>query len=326
MKVPTGTGLLVAALLAAGAAQAQAQAQAYPAKPVQMIIPLAAASAADVMLRIVAQKMAENMGQQIIIENVPGASGLIGGERTARAAPDGYTLGGFSDTVISTVPLMYSKAGYDSFKSFAPVSMVAGITVTMFVHPSLPAKTVAEFIALAKSRPGQIDYASGGNGSPMHVMMAMFEQATGTSLTHVPYKGSTQAVLDIVSGRVPVMITSLAAVLEFIRAGKLRSIGVASRQRSVLVPDVPTISEAGVPGFVALPWSAIFVPQNTPAAIVERLNAEVVKAVGDNGVRQRLLALAFEPGAGTPEQLGAETRAAHTRMAKLVKDLGLTVN
>ncbi len=314
--------VIAALLLAAGATQAQT----YPAKPIQMIIPLAAASAADVMLRIVAQKMADNMGQQITIENLPGASGLIGGERLARATPDGYTLGGFSDTVVSTVPLLYPKAGYDPFTSFVPVGMVAGITVTMFVHPSVPAKTVKEFIALVKSRPGEIDYASGGNGSPMHVMMEMFKSATGTALTHIPYKGSTQAVLDIVSGRVPVMITSLAAVIEYIRAGKLRSLGVGSRQRSSLVPDVPTLSEAGVPGFVALPWGAIFAPQNTPAAAVERLNAEIAKALGDSAVRQRLLALALEPAAGTTEQLGAETRAAHARMAKLIKEIGLKVD
>lgn len=320
------TGLLVAILLATASAHAQPQLQTYPAKPIQMIIPLAAASAVDVMLRIVAQKMADNMGQQITIENVPGASGLIGGERLARAAPDGYTLGGFSDTVVSTVPLLYPKAAYDPFTSFAPVGMVAGITVTMFVHPSVPAKTVGEFVALAKARPGQIDFASGGNGSPMHVMMEMFKAATGTSLTHVPYKGSTQAVLDVVSGRVPVMITSLAAVIEFIRAGKLRSLGVGSGQRSSLLPEVPTLSEAGVPGFVVLPWGAIFAPQNTPAAAVERLNAEIAKALGDNAVRQRLLALALEPGAGSPEQLGLETRAAHARMAKLIRDIGLKLD
>lgn len=318
-------GIAAALACALAVAAPAAPAQTYPAKPVQVVIPLAAASAVDVMLRLVLQKMADNMGQQVTVENVPGASGLIGGERVARAAPDGYVLGGFSDTVVSTVPLLYPKA-YDPFAAFAPVGLAAGITVTLFVHPSLPAKTVGEFVALSKARRGQLDYASGGNGSPMHVMLEMFKSATGADLQHVPYKGSTQAVLDVASGRVPVMMTSLAAVIEYIRAGKLRSLGVASRQRSPLVPEVPTLAESGVPGFVVLPWGALYAPQGTPPAVIERLGAEMVKALNDGGVRQRLLALALEPGAGTPDNLAAETRAAHARMAKLIKDIGLRLD
>lgn len=318
-------GIAAALACALAVAAPAAPAQTYPAKPVQVVIPLAAASAVDVMLRLVLQKMADNMGQQVTVENVPGASGLIGGERVARAASDGYVLGGFSDTVVSTVPLLYPKA-YDPFAAFAPVGLAAGITVTLFVHPSLPAKTVGEFVALSKARRGQLDYASGGNGSPMHVMLEMFKSATGADLQHVPYKGSTQAVLDVASGRVPVMMTSLAAVIEYIRAGKLRSLGVASRQRSPLVPEVPTLAESGVPGFVVLPWGALYAPQGTPPAVIERLGAEMVKALNDGGVRQRLLALALEPGAGTPDNLAAETRAAHARMAKLIKDIGLRLD
>ncbi len=300
-------------------------AQTYPAKPIQMLIPLATASAVDVMLRIVAQKMSDHMGQQIAIENQPGAAGLIGGERVARAAPDGYNLGGFSDTVVNAVPILYPKAAYDPINSFAPISMVAGITVVMFVHPSIPARNVKELVALAKARPGQLEFASGGNGSPMHISMEMFKSATGTNFTHVPYKGSTQAVLDVISGRVPVMITSLAAVLPSIKVGKLRALGVVSTQRSPLVPDVPTLSESGVPGFVFLPWGAIYAPQGTAKPIIDRLSAEVGKAVNDTTVRERLLALGFEPASSTPEQLREATRDGYAKMSKIIKDAGIKV-
>ncbi len=321
VKIAARLGAFCAAILLA----ASVHAQNYPAKPVLMLIPLGTASAVDVMLRIVAQKMSDNMGQQIAIENQPGASGLIGGERVSRAAPDGYTLGGFSDTVVNAVPLLYPKVPYDPFTSFAPVSMVAGITVVMFVHPSIPARNVKELIAFANARPGQIDFATGGNGSPMHISMEMFKSATGTSLTHIPYKSSTQAVLDVISGRVSVMITSLAAVLPSIKVGKLRALGIVSTQRSPLVPDVPTLSESGVPGFVFLPWGAIYAPQGTPRAIIERLNSEIGKAVNDTTVRERLLALGFEPASSTPEQLGPATRDGYAKMSKIIKDAGIKV-
>jgi tripartite-type tricarboxylate transporter receptor subunit TctC len=309
-------------MAAAGAVNAQA----YPSKPIQMIVPLGIATAADVMMRVVAQKMSENMGQQITVENHPGAAGLVGGERVARAAADGYTLGGFSDTVVNAVPLLYPKVPYDPFTSFEPVSMVAAITFVMFVHPSLPAKNLKEFIAFAKARPGQLDYASGGAGSPMHIAMELFKIATGTSLTHIPYKGANLGVVDVLSGRVPVMITSLATVLSNIRDGKLRSLGVGSPERSSLLPDVPTLSEAGLPGFTYFTWGAIYAPRGTPKPIIVKLNSEAVKAVNDAKVRERLLAMGLEPGSSTPEQLATATRNGHAKMAKVIKEAGIRLD
>lgn len=323
IRIASGVGVLcVASMAAAGAVNAQA----YPSKPIQMIVPLGIATAADVMMRVVAQKMSENMGQQITVENHPGAAGLVGGERVARAAADGYTLGGFSDTVVNAVPLLYPKVPYDPFTSFEPVSMVAAITFVMFVHPSLPAKNLKEFIAFAKARPGQLDYASGGAGSPMHIAMELFKIATGTSLTHIPYKGANLGVVDVLSGRVPVMITSLATVLSNIRDGKLRSLGVGSPERSSLLPDVPTLSEAGLPGFTYFTWGAIYAPRGTPKPIIVKLNSEAVKAVNDAKVRERLLAMGLEPGSSTPEQLATATRNGHAKMAKVIKEAGIRLD
>lgn len=323
IRIAFGVGVLCAAsMLTAGAVSAQA----YPSRPIQMIVPLGIATAADVMMRVVAQKMSENIGQQITVENHPGAAGLVGGERVARAAPDGYTLGGFSDTVVNAVPLLYPKVPYDPFTSFEPVSMVAAITFVMFVHPSLPPRNLKEFIALAKARPGQLDYASGGAGSPMHIAMELFKIATGTSLTHIPYKGANLGVVDVLSGRVPVMITSLATVLSNIRDGKLRALGVGSPERSSLLPDVPTLSEAGLPGFTYFTWGAIYAPRGTPKPVIDRLNAEAVKAVNDSKVRERLLGMGLEPGASTPEQLATATRNGHAKMAKVIKDAGIRLD
>lgn len=321
MKISSRLNLVCAAM----ALTAVVHAQGYPTRPIQMIIPLQAASAGDVMMRMVTQKMAENIGQQIVIDNQAGAAGIIGAERLARAAPDGYTIGAMGLSVLTFVPNLHRKVPYDPLKSFEPISMVAAVTFVMIVHPSIPARNVKELIALAKANPGQLDFSSGGNGSPQHIAMEMFRSATGISLTHVPYRGATQAALDVLGGRIPVMFTALSIVLSSIREGKVRPLGVASASRSSLLPDVPTVSESGVPGFTFASWNGIYAPQGTPRPIIERLNSETVKAVNDSVVRERLLGLGLEPGSSTPEQLGAETRNYHARMAKLFKEAGIKV-
>jgi tripartite-type tricarboxylate transporter receptor subunit TctC len=305
---------------------AQAHAQSYPNKGILMVVPLATASATDVLMRVVTQKMGESMGQQIAIENMAGAAGMLGGEKVARAAPDGYVIGGFSDSVVNGVPLLYPNVPYDPFTSFAPVGLTAWVTFVMMTHPSLPVKNAKEFVALAKAQREPMDYASGGSGSPMHIAMEVFKSVTGVKLTHIPYRGSITGVLDVTAGRVPVMITSLAPVLESIKAGKLHALGITSTQRSPLLPDVPTVSESGVPGFVYSTWQAIYAPRNTPRAIIDRLNAEMVKAVTDPGVKDRLIKMALEPVTSTPEQLATQTRTGYDKIAKIIKDAGIKID
>ena len=312
-------GIAALVLLLAG----QAAAQGYPNKGILMVVPLATASATDVVMRIVTQKMGENMGQQFAIENIPGAAGMLGGEKVARAAPDGYTIGGFSDAVVNGVPLLYPNVPYDPFTSFAPVGLTAWVTFVMMTHPSLPVKTAKEFVALAKSQKDPMDYASGGNGSPMHLAMEVFKSMSGVKLNHIPYRGSITGVLDVTAGRVPVMITSLAPVLETIRGGKVRALGITSLQRSPLLPDVPTVNESGVKGFTYATWQAIYAPRNTPRPIIDRLHAEMVKAVNDPAVKDRLVKSALEPATSTPEQLAAQTRSGYDKIAKIIKDANI---
>jgi tripartite-type tricarboxylate transporter receptor subunit TctC len=301
----------------------QAHAQAYPTKPINMIIPLQAGSAVDAILRTVANKMSENMGQQIVVENIPGASGAIGMERLAKAAPDGYTIAGLNDGTLTMLPHLRANLPYDSLKSFAPVSLVAEIQWVLVAYPGFEARSVKELIALAKQRPGRIDYSSGGNGSPQHVAMEIFKASTGTFMTHIPYRGATQAALDIISGQIQVHFGGLAIVLPHIKAGKMRALAVASPTRSPLLPDVPTVAEAGVPGYEFATWGAIFLPRGAPKPIVDRLHAEVVKAVNDPTVRERLSSQGLVPRGSTPAELAQATRDGLEKMGKVIKTAGI---
>jgi len=293
-------------------------AQAYPAKPILMLMPLQAGSAVDVMIRIVAQKMSENMGQQIVIENQPGAAGSIGAERVKRAAPDGYTVGVLNDSILTMIPNIRQVA-YDPVKDFVPVGVVAAITWVMVVSNDLPAKTIPEFVALAKSRPGKIDYSSGGNGSPQHVAMEAFKAATGIDVVHIPYRGATQAAVDVMSSRVQVHFGAVSIVLPYIRDGRMRALGVPSAARSPLLPEVPTVAEAGVPGFEWRTWASFVVPAGTPGTIVERLNAELVKAVNTSEVREKLIAQGLEPIGSPPGTVTQWTRDGLKRMRDIVQ-------
>lgn len=313
----------IGAVAAAVFAVAPLPAQTYPAKSIQMIVPVQAGSGADSILRIVANKMAENMKQQIVLENLPGAAGLIGMERAARAPTDGYTIAGVNDGSLVMTPHLYQKVNYDPLNSFEPVSLLAAISWVMITNPSLPTKTVKEFIGLAKTRPGQIDYASGGNGSPQHIAMEVFAVRTGIKLSHVPYRGATQAAFDVIGGQIPCMFSATSIVLGNIREGKVRALGVASSTRSHLLPNVPTIAEAGVPGFQYYTWAGIFVPKGTPKAIIDKLNAEAVKAVNDPATRDRLRDIGLEPAGSSAEELGRTTREGYERMGDLIRKIGL---
>jgi tripartite-type tricarboxylate transporter receptor subunit TctC len=293
-------------------------AQAYPSKPILAVMPLQAGSAVDVMIRIVAQKMGDNLGQQIVIENQPGAAGSIGAERVKRAAPDGYTVGVLNDSILTMIPNIRQVA-YDPLKDFVPVGVVAAITWVMVVSNELPAKTVPEFVLLAKSRPGKLDYSSGGNGSPQHVAMEAFKVATGIDLVHIPYRGATQAAVDVMSNRVQAHFSGVSIVLPYIRDGRMRALGVPSAARSPLLPAVPTFTEAGVPGFEWRTWASFVVPLGTPSPIVERLNAELVKAVNSPDVREKLIAQGLEPIGSPPATVTQWTRDGLERMRDIVK-------
>src|SRR5690348_13023158 len=280
----------------------------YPDRPIKMIVPLAAASAVDVAARIVTQKMADNMGQQFVILNQPGASGLIGAEQVARAEPDGYTIGGFNDSVMTMVPNLHSKMRWDILKDFEPVSLVATVEWGLVASNQASFKNAADLIAAAKAAPGKIDYGSGGPGSPQHLAMAMFASAAGISLTHVPYKGATQAAADIAAGQIPVGFQGLGTVAALVRSSQLRLIGVATASRLPQFPDVPTISESGLPGFLFDSWFAIMAPAGTPRDIIARLHAVVLRALDDPAFRHKLEDLGFAARGSWPEALGTMTR------------------
>jgi len=314
MRVLAGAALLAAL----ATAPLPSAAQQYPAKPLLMLMPLQAGSAVDVMIRIVAQKMSENLGQQIVIENQPGAAGSIGAERVKRSAPDGYTVGVLNDSILTMIPNIRQVA-YDPLKDFAPVGVVAAITWVMVVNNDLPAKMVPEFVALARSRPGKIDYSSGGNGSPQHVAMEAFKAATGIDLVHIPYRGATAAAVEVMSNRVQAHFSAVSIVLPYIKDGRMRALGVPSNTRSPLLPEVPTFTEAGVPGFEWRTWASFVVPLATPGPVVERLNTEMVKAVSSPEVREKLIAQGLEPIGSKPEMVTQWTQDGLKRMRDIVK-------
>src|SRR5947209_8927350 len=295
----------------------------YPDRPIKMIVPLAAASAVDVAARIVRQKMAATMGQQFVILNQPGAAGLIGAEAVARAEPDGYTIGGFNDSIMTMVPNMQSKMRWDILKDFAPVSLVATVEWGLIASNNTGLHNAADLIAAAKAAPGKIDYSSGGPGSPQHLAMAMFASAAGISLTHVPYKGATQAATDVAAGQIPVGFQGLGTVATLVRGGQLRLIGVTTEKRLSQFPDVPTVSESGLPGFFFNSWFAILAPAGTPKDIIARLNAEVLKAVGDPDVRRKLEELGFAVRGSSAEELRTMTRDQLAKYERVIRETGI---
>ena len=269
-------------------------------------------------------KMADNMGQQIVILNQPGASGLIGAEQVARAEPDGYTIGGFNDSIMTMIPnLQTGMMRWDILRDFEPVSLVATVEWGLIAGNQTGFRTAADLIAAARAAPGKIDYASGGPGSPQHLAMAMFASAARIALTHVPYKGATQAATDVAAGRIPVAFQGLGTVAGLVRGGQVRLIGVTTEQRLPQFPDVPTVSESGLPGFHFNSWFAILAPAGTPRDIIARLNAEVLKAVGDPEIRHKLEDLGFAVRGSSPDQLRAITRDQLAKYARVIKETGI---
>ena len=310
------------AAIAALCAVATAGAQDYPNKPIKWLAPLAAGSAVDAAARVVAAKISENIGQQIVVENMPGAAGLIGAERVAKSAPDGYTFGAFNDSVMTMVPNMHPKMPWDTLKDFDAVSLVGTIEWGLVTGADKPYRSAADLIAAAKANPGKIDYGSGGNGSPQHVAMALFASTAGIQMQHVPYKGATQAAIGVAGGEVAVSLQGLGTVTPLINGGKLRLIGVATPQR-MAGRDAPTIAESGLPGFSFNSWFALYAPAGTPKAAINRMSDEVRKALADPGVREKLTQQGFTLQGSTPEQLASATRDQLAKYQKLMKEAGI---
>jgi tripartite-type tricarboxylate transporter receptor subunit TctC len=313
---------LLAALCAAPAVQAQTGN--WPSKPIRMIVPLAAGSAVDAAARVVADKVGRDLGQPIVIENQPGAAGLIGAGVVAKAAPDGYTIGGFNDSIMTMVPHLNAKMPWDILKDFEPISLVATVEWGLVVPADAPLKSAADLIAAAKKSPGVINYSSGGNGSPQHIAMALFASQAGLDMKHVPYKGATQAALGVAGKEVDVAFQGIATVNALVKAGKLRMIGVTTPARMPQFPQVPTVSESGMPGFEFNSWFAMMAPAGTPSAIVHRLSAEVQKALADPEVRAKLNAQGLTPRGTTPEELGALTRTQFAKYGALIRQNNIT--
>lgn len=316
----------VAACLLAALPLAVAQAQgSYPNKPIRMIVPLAAGSAVDNAARIVTQKMAQNMGQGIVIENQAGAAGLIGADRVAKAAPDGYTIGGFNDSIMTMLPNLQPKMPWDILKDFEPVSLVATVEWGLVVHNDTPYRSAEAVIAAAKAAPGKINFGSGGNGSPQHIARALFSANAGVQMTHVPYKGATQAAVGVAGGEVQLAFQGLATVNALVQGGKLRLVGVTTPKPLPQFAGVPTVSESGLPGFEFNSWFAVMAPAGTPKDIVARLNAELLKALADPEVRSQLIAQGLTPRGSSPAELGSAMRDQLAKYARLIKQANITV-
>ena len=299
-------------------------AQQYPTKPIRYVVPFPPAGATDILARFIAEKLTPALGQQVVVENRAGASGNIGMEHVAKSPPDGYTI------VMCTAAqfineTLYPKIAFSLPRDFAAVALVAHVPNIMEVHPSIPSRTVKEFIALAKSRPGQINYASSGSGTSIHMSAELFKMMTGTSMLHVPYKGSGPALLDLMSGQVQLMFDNLPSSMPYLKAGRLRPIAVTTAKRYPGLPEIPTISESGVPGFEAVAAFGILAPAGTPREIVARLNTEVNRALKLPDMQERFAQQGAIPAPGTPEDYGAFIRSEIAKWAKVVKVSGAKV-
>jgi tripartite-type tricarboxylate transporter receptor subunit TctC len=300
-------------------------AQEFPTKPVRVIVPFSPGGAVDGPMRIIAQEMGKRWGQQVIVENKPGAGATIGAEMVARAAPDGYTLLLASQTVAISAT-MYTKLTFNPVEDFAPISLIGREPGVLVVNPSLPVKTFQEFVSYVKERPGQVDYASSGNGSGQHLFMALLATQTGLKMNHVPYRGSGQATADLLGGQVPVSIPGTAGMVGHIKAGKLRPLAVTGSARSPQLPDVPTVQELGVPDYEAYVWMGLLAPKGTPPAIIDRIQRDVVAALATDEIKTYMANAGIEIVGSTPAEFGAFFRAERERWAKTIRETGAKVD
>jgi tripartite-type tricarboxylate transporter receptor subunit TctC len=317
-----------AAIAAAAAAGAQGTgwAQAYPTRPITLVVPYAAGGGNDAMARIVAERMSRALGQQIVIENRGGAGGSIATRQVAKAEPDGYTLGLGGTGTLAIDPTLYRNVGYDPRKDFAPIGLIATSALVVLVHPSIPARNIRELIALAKAEPGKLNYASAGSGSGIHLGTALFAATAGIALTHIPYKGSSPALTDLIGGHVAIYFSSLPPAIALVREGKVRALAVTGAQRAKIFPELPTVAESGLPGYEAVLHYGLVAPAGTPRAIVEKLNAALREAMAADDVQARIAADGAEPLASTPEEYAADIDREETKWSAIVRAAGAKVD
>ena len=312
-------------MAAALCAAAPSLAQSFPEKPIRFVVGFTPGGPSDILARALGQKLGERWSQQVVIENRPGAGGNVAAEAVAKSAPDGYTWLLGNNSILATNQSLYRRLGYDPVKDFAPVALVAVQPNILVVNPQVPVHSVADLIALAKKSPGKLNYASSGAGAAAHLAGELFKTMAGVDLVHVPYKGAQPALTDVIAGQVQVMFATSASVIPFIHAGKLRALAVTTARRSPSVPDLPTVSEAGVPGFEAITWHGVVVPAATPAPLVERLNRDIVAALAQADLRERLAALGAEVRAGTPREFADYIASEIPKWSKVVRDSGARI-
>jgi tripartite-type tricarboxylate transporter receptor subunit TctC len=317
--------VLLSLILAAGVAAGSAAAQTakFPDKPIKMLVGFSAGGGTDVVARILAQKMSESLGQTVVVENRPGASGMIAGEVVAKSPADGYTLMMGSQTTFAVAPTLYKKETLDPARDFAGVAMGAISPLVLVVHPSVTAQSVNDVIAMAKAKPGTVYFGSGGLGTTPHMTGELFSSVAGVKLAHVPYRGEAPAINDLIGGQIPLMFANLSAVIGNIRAGQLRALAVTSAQRAPAAPEIPTVAEAGLPGFEAATWFALVAPAGTPADVLARLNAEVKRALALPDVKRRFADLGMTAEDSTPSTLDAYIKSEIAKWTKVIKDANI---
>jgi tripartite-type tricarboxylate transporter receptor subunit TctC len=299
-----------------------ALAQAYPSKPVKLIVPFPPGGVPDIVGRVIAQSLSERLGQPVIVDNRAGAAGTVGVEAAAKSPGDGYTLVLGTTGTLASAPSLYPTLGYDPVSSFTPVSLLITAPFHIVVHPSVPAGSLSELIGFAKSRAGQLNFGSVGNGSPPHIAGEMFKSAAGVDLVHVPYKGLPSAITDLVTGRIHIMFNQLAPFQSHVHAGKLKVLAVAAPNRAPQLPSVPTAAESGLPGYEVSIWFGLLVPRGTPGEVVTKLNAEVLKVLSMKAVHDSLVGQGFEPAGSSPEQFSALIISEATRWARAIRSSG----
>lgn len=313
-------------VVTAAAASSLTVAQSYPSKTMRMIVPFPPGGTTDILGRLAAQKLSEALGHQVIVDNRPGAGGNIGTELAAKSPADGYTLLAAPGSTLTIHPSLYAKLPFDPLRDFAPITMLAAVPNLLVVHPSLPVKSVKDLIALAKARPGELNYASTGAGQSTHLSMELFKNMAGVKITHVPYKGSAPAISDLMGGHVLLMFDNMPSALPQAKAGKLRGVAVSTSKRSPVMPGVPTVAESGLPGFEVSVWFSVLAPANTPREIIDRLNAVLVKALHTPDMRERLASQGAEAIGNTPEAFAAQMKADIAKWAKVVRDSNIKLD
>jgi tripartite-type tricarboxylate transporter receptor subunit TctC len=302
---------------------AAAPGQAYPSKPVRMIAPYPPGGSSDVLARIVAQKLAETLGRPVVIDNRPGAAGNVGHEIAAKATPDGYTLLLTSAAALVTNQFLYKRLNFDPHKDFAPISLVATAAPVLVVHPSVPARNVQEFIAVAKAKPGRLNFGSGGVGTTSHIVGEVFQAATGVKMVHVPYKGGVLAVADLVAGQIELSFSDMVPSVPHVRAGKLRALAVTSEQRSAALPDVPTMAEAGVKASFPGQWWAVVAPRGTPAVIINRINGDIAQLMKSADIQEKYANMGIFTAHTTPGRITELQKLGTRQIAEVVKAAGI---